>query len=245
MGRSPGWLSRYRDGRRDEVWQELDLLGDGVRADGFAEEAQLVCDEMAHRARHNVELIVERLTNAGYRFHDNDDEQTPARPHTPPTADAPALIEWMEERFGPVPMTLSSWVRIVGDVWLVGTHPEWESSASADPLVIEAEGSRYETEASIRDYFEDEWEQRGGSEFVLPLAPDRLHKDNISGGGPYGIMLPDARVDGLFEREWENGKVPFIAYLNLVFAEGGFPHPTDEQAQGEVRKHLAAGLLPL
>jgi hypothetical protein len=40
-------------------------------------------------------------------------------------------------------MTFLSWVRLVGDVWLVGTHPQRAASASADPLVIEAEGSRY------------------------------------------------------------------------------------------------------
>lgn len=103
MGRSPEWLSRYRGGRRDEVWHELDLLGEEVRESGFAEEAQLVCDEMARRARYNVDLIVKRLTDVGYRFHSNDDERTPWLPHVPPTADAPALVEWMERLSGPVP----------------------------------------------------------------------------------------------------------------------------------------------
>jgi len=38
-----------------------------------------------------------------------------------------------EARFGPVPLTLLSWVRIVGDVWLVGTHPLWPESAGRGP----------------------------------------------------------------------------------------------------------------
>jgi hypothetical protein len=33
--------------------------------------------------------------------------------------------------------------------------------------------------------------------FVLPLAPDRLHKDNVSGGPPYGIIVPDGCADRL------------------------------------------------
>jgi hypothetical protein len=49
-------------------------------------------------------------------------------------------------------MTLLSWVRLVGDVWLVGTHPQWAESASADPLVIEAEGSRYPGATGYRRY---------------------------------------------------------------------------------------------
>ncbi|GAA2708157.1 hypothetical protein [Actinoplanes palleronii] len=86
MTSSPRWLSRYQSGQRDQVWQELRQLGGAVRSGEWAQEAQLVCDEMARRARQNVEVIVERLSQGGYRFHANDDEQTPVPAHTPPTA---------------------------------------------------------------------------------------------------------------------------------------------------------------
>jgi hypothetical protein len=36
----------------------------------------------------------------------------------------------LAERFGLVPLTALSWVRLVGDLWLVGTHPHWATSAS-------------------------------------------------------------------------------------------------------------------
>ncbi|WP_067500034.1 hypothetical protein [Actinoplanes sp. TFC3] len=101
---SPRWLSRYRQGQREVVWPELRQLGSAVRDSEWAPEAQLVCDEMARRA------------------------------HLPPAAAADAHAAWLQQRFGMVSMTLVSWVRIVGDVWLVGTHPEWERSAAADPL---------------------------------------------------------------------------------------------------------------
>jgi hypothetical protein len=58
---------------------------------------------------------------------------------------------------------------------------------------------------------------------MLPLAPDRLHKDNVSGGPPYGIVLADGCVDGLFVGETT---MPFVSYLNWVFRNGGFPWPT-------------------
>jgi hypothetical protein len=243
MVSSPRWLSRYQDGQRDEVWQELRQLGSGIRESGWAEEARLVCDEMAHRARHNIELIVDRLSNDGY--------QTPVQPHIPPTPAAAAHADWLEQRFGEVPMTLLSWVRIVGDVWLVGTHPQWPTSAAADPLVIRVEGSHHPGEPSIREYFDDEWtrwlarrakDPRTPGLFVLPLAPDRLHKDNTSGGGPYGIVLPDGCVDGLFA--WET-TMPFVSYLNWVFRDGGFPWPSGDRSQWRVRHHLVKDLLPL
>jgi len=247
---SPNWLSRYRDGQRDQVWHELHQLGRTIRGSDLVEEAQLVCDEMAHRARHNVEVIVERLTNDGYRFRSNDDEQTLEMPYVPPTATATEQADWLQERFVAVPMTLLSWVRLVGDVWLVGTHPQWATSASADPLVIEVEGSRYPNAPSIRDYFGAElsdwreWnvEDSGAGLFVLPLSPDRLHKENVSGGAPYGIILPDGCVDGLFVGETT---MLFVSYLNWVFRNGGFPWPTASESQWRVKQALAKDLLSL
>src|SRR5690242_1342154 len=125
MTSSPGWLSRYQRGHREQVWHELRQLGGAALDPEHAAEAQLVCDEMAKRARQNIETIIDRLSADGYRFHANNDEQTPVRPHIPPTAGAAAYVDRLSERFGAVPLTLSSWIRIVGDVWLVGTHPAW------------------------------------------------------------------------------------------------------------------------
>jgi hypothetical protein len=125
-------------------------------------------------------------------------------------------------------MTLLSWVRLAGDVWLVGTHPQWAESASADLLVIEAEGTRYPGEP-IRGYFDNEyevWRERAAQDpaeaglFVLPLAPDRLHKENVSGGPPYGLILPDGCADGLFAAETT---MPFVSYLNRVSATADSP----------------------
>ena len=251
MVSSPNWLSRYQSGQRAQVWQELRQLGGRVRESDWAGEAQLVCDEMAHRARHNVDLIVDRLSNDGYRFHANDDDQTPVPAHVPPTPAAAAYADWLQQRFGAVPMTLLSWVRIVGDVWLVGTHPQWPTSAAADPLVIETEGSRYPGEPSIREYFDSEWtewQRRSAARpdtagvFTLPLAPDRFHKDNTSGGSPYGVILPDSCADGLFS--WDT-PMPFVSYLNWAFRNGGFPWPSGEEAQWDVRFRLVKDLLPL
>jgi hypothetical protein len=55
----------------------------------------------------------------------------------------------------------------------------------------------------------------------LTLAPDFLQKANASGGLPYGVTLPDAAADVLFQNE--ANELPFVAYLRLCFAWGGFP----------------------
>lgn len=246
---SPGWLERYQRGEREQVWHELRQCGRQVRDGGSEAEARSVCDEMARRARHNIEVIVARLSEQGYRFHTNDDAQEPVEPLRPPGQKADALGPSLEATFGAVPMAVSSWLRFVGDVWLVGTHPRWPQSAAADPLVIELEGTRY-PEASVRDYYESEldawrdWsaENADAGGFVLPVAPDRLHKANISGGGPYGFRLPDATAEGLFVGEVA---MPFVSYLNWTFRHGGFPGQASGEQQWSVKQSLASGLLAL
>jgi hypothetical protein len=94
------WLARYRVGQREQVWHELRQLGAAVQEPEIRAQAQLVCDEMAVRARHNIEVIVELLMQDGFRFHTNDDEQTPVTPHIPPTAAAAQHADWLEHASG-------------------------------------------------------------------------------------------------------------------------------------------------
>jgi hypothetical protein len=100
------------------------------------------------------------------------------------------MADWLQGHFGAVPMTLLSWVRVAGNAWLAGApHPQWPGSASADPLVIEVEGARYPG-GPIREHYEheyDTWRERSAQDrragvLMLSLAPDRLHKENTSGG---------------------------------------------------------------
>ena len=41
--------------------------------------------------------------------------------------------------------------------------------------------------------------------FEAGLAPDYLHKDNVSGGSPYAVKLPDPGVDFLFRNDLAGG----------------------------------------
>ncbi len=279
------WLDDYRAGRHSQVWREMRQLGDRIREAQYLPAAVEVCDEMARRAKHNIETLISRLLDQGYRFHDNDDDETPCAPFYPASAAADGLVDWLEQNIGSVPLTVASWIRLVGDVWLVGTHPDWPESSGADPLVIEIGGLRYPS-SPIWEYYHDEYESWQGSPtplrvveenlallavaypvldhegrvvnetdrdfdvteyvggrsdvFVLPVAPDRLHKGNASGGSPYGFELPDGCADGLFHGD---STEPFVNYLNRVFVNGGFVAPTT--GHYPLRQELAKGLLPL
>ncbi|MGK5680232.1 hypothetical protein [Actinoplanes sp. URMC 104] len=77
---------------------------------------------------------------------------------------------------------------------------------------------------------------------MLTLVPDRLHKENVSGGSPCGIILPDSSVEGLFVGETTT---PFVSFRNWVFLHGGFPGITRSESEWHVKQDLARDLLPL
>ena len=101
---------------------------------------------------------------------------------------------------------------------LVGKHPEWDYDY-ADPLVVMAPPDYIRSEyESWQDDRGTEWD-RGA--FVVDLAPDYLHKANVSGGAPYAMAVPNEGVDGLFL--WERHQTTFVNYVRICFSWGGFP----------------------
>ncbi len=64
------FLERYQAGERAAVWDELMALGEGVRREAYYADAVAVATETMRRARHNVELLIQRLDERGYRFRD-------------------------------------------------------------------------------------------------------------------------------------------------------------------------------
>ena len=240
--------ARYDDGERDAVWRELRDLGPRAREHRYLDDASAVARTMALRARRNIEVLVERLDEAGFHPESNDDEGRSRPMHVPPGPGAPALASWLSATYGPIPMTTDAWIREVGDVWLVGRHPAWPGSDQADPLVVEFEYALDDEDP--RDFYlgeHDAWRACRDAEldepFRLDFAPDRLHKGNVSGGPPYGVMVPDASVDATVRLD-DGAATSFVPYLNGAFAAGGFPYLTVVAPTG-FRESLASGMLRL
>ena len=75
------------------------------------------------------------------------------------------------------------------------------------------------------------------------LAPDDLHKDNTSGGDPYGLLLPCPAAD--FEFINERHGLLFVPYLRLaVLRWGGFPGLEGREEESPLLSELTAGLEP-
>ena len=82
-----------------------------------------------------------------------------------------------------------------------------------------------------------------GDTFLCPIAPDVLHKDNVSGGPPYSVRLPHAGADPLLCYEWHN--VGFVPYLRIaILGWGGFPGLSQASPQHKWRRSTAKARMP-
>lgn len=86
-------------------------------------------------------------------------------------------------------------------------------------------------------------EDEDGRPYRLELAPDDLHKANISGGDPYYCEVPDPAADVTFH---DSEKHLFVQYLRRAFRWGGFPGwEHDPRCPEREIAHLAEGLLAI
>jgi hypothetical protein len=260
-GRLPR-LERYMGGAYREVWAELVALGASVREEPHATDALAVAYETMHRVEANVRTLVARLSEMGYTFASPGSSSSMAelsglfgtilkalgqpgpakggagasgaRPHVPPGPHAQRDVAAFEKQFGTLPLSLRTFYEVVGEVNLIGHHPTLDppgNPISTDPLVV------YGLDEGALEYDEDGEE---GAPVAITIAPDDLHKANISGGDPYTMELPNASADGAVVGE--RHQLLFVDYLRLCFALGGFPGYEGRHAPGEVRV-LSAGLL--
>lgn len=248
-------IERYRRGERDSVWHELRQLGAGARDPEHLAQATAVAREAMRRARANIEVLIERLRAQGFTFGDPFGQAAATLPFAGPDEHTPGFVAWVEQRMGPLALTARAWIEEVGDVSLQGRHPEWPATAVADPLMIEVEYkswddvSRDRSESRrLHEANREFWEDGGRTELLcLEVAPDALHKANVSGGAPCGFLVPDGSADAAF-RCAEGVVLPFIEYLRLAFRHGGFPglaHHELGRAGWAAKAELARGLLDL
>jgi len=122
-------------------------------------------------------------------------------------------------------------------------------SGFADGLHIEACNDEW-TSFVCDEYIDwKEYFTPGESEgFVLSLSPDGYHKDNISGGAPYGVSVESAWKPIWQNFEWSGEMQPitalaspldFLSYLRTTILEcAGFPAllgiPTFESIKGRL-----------
>jgi hypothetical protein len=232
------YLERYHNGEYEQVWSDLQALGPTVRQEPHYSLAREVAAETMRRVRRNCELLVSRLRSAGYVFGiypDGSRGYYTQGPLVPPSDSTRSDCAELEAQVGPLPLSLTAFWQQVGSVDFVGMRHSWPTGL--DPLVV------YPPEGALSELDPGEAKIDGSSKFEAVLAPDDLHKDNISGGAPYAIALPDPSADSLFLNE-RHGML-FVQYLRLAILRwGGFPGLDGQKISFEPLGDLTAELEP-
>jgi hypothetical protein len=238
------YLDRYHAGRHAEVWEELTALGADVRTPGLLDEARAVAAETMRRAKVNVERLCVLLPETGWDF---------AAPRRGAPGDlavlgppAPAirsqLLRLADGVGGPLPLSLEAWWLEVGSVSLMRQPGHNGFDQYPDPLVV----------TPIEDVLEelDEWAGDGNFRsmmpiFPAPIAPDAYHKEGVSGGAQYVILLPNEGADAPLLNMGDE-PLPFVQYLRKSFRWGGLPGLSETNTTRPAPiERIAAELLPL
>jgi len=101
-------------------------------------------------------------------------------------------------------------------------------------------------------YWKENFTPDGSDGFILSLSPDGYHKDNISGGAPYGVSLESTWKPIWQNFEWSGEMQPvtalasppdFLSYLRTTILEcAGFPALLGIPAFESIKENLLKGV---
>ena len=218
------------DGR--SVYNEIYNLGQQAFDDDHFVDIQNVLTETFSRVNSNLDIILAELRQINYAFK-TEFKYNFERPVLKPLSNTNDLLLKLEnivKDFGQIPYSLKLFYKIVGACnfgWDYNNRPEilWEGAdpiqiCSLDDIVSEVSSDDW------REYTYELIEQDESHPPCLELAPDYLHKDNVSGGLPYAIQLTkESCIDSLFLNE--SHATTFIDYLRICMENCGFSRITE------------------
>lgn len=167
-----------------------------------------------------IEAIARRLPVLGYEFGD------PSAAFRGPEPGADEVIERIEREIGKLPLAIKLFWRLVGSVnfmrphdgWAAVQYP-WDGCEYPDPLVVyPPSAAAFELDEFLGDREE---RMRSNFPYLVPIAPDDFHKENVSGGMWYNLSVPGVADDPLLNDERHG--MTFVSYLELAVQWGGFP----------------------
>ena len=177
-------------------------------------------------ARRNVELLIERLQLSGYEF------ANPDGPWRAPDEDIERLVHDLADRGVYVPVSLQAWLSEVGGVDLSGTHPEWPRTGYAGMGTRVSDRKRHDREPWYTDPLVIYYDLRGLLAWLeeqdsptstrwLEIAPDAIHKANVSGGAPISMNCEVPQFDTFLVGQ--HGSLTLLSYIRHAFEWSGFP----------------------
>lgn len=157
--------------------------------------------------------IVRNLGELGFRF------TRPGEALPGPQQGTEQAIARIEREIGELPLAIKLFWSRIGSVDLSGQHPEWTGAGFPDPLIVYPPSVAI---SELEEFIADREERLdSGLPYVVPVAPDALHKADVSGGMWYNLSVPAGADDPPLNDEPHN--TTFLGYLGIAIEFGGFP----------------------
>lgn len=234
--------ARYAAGQHVAVWQVLNagvlpMAADFSMRRPDDDDVEDVMRQTFDRVARNVDRLVERLRDLGYRFQCEEQGLAPRRPADDDVerlgtslslrfTDHWTFGEWPDAR---LPRGLRLFGEVVGSVDLMqATDPADADAPANDDPVIEMLGDWDPLVAGF-SYAAEELEDAdaplsplpgGGVGAIAEIAPGFEHKANVSGGMNVEINLPGGPPDPIVHAE--GIALPLSTWLRRHMAHGGF-----------------------
>lgn len=180
----------------------------------------------------SIRLLVKRLAERGFDF------ERPAEVFPGPERGAAEAIARIEREVGGVPLAMKLFWQNVGSVDLCGFHPEWQGCDNPDALVVFPPSVAID---ELDEFLSDKEERlRHRFPYLIPIAPDDLHKIHVSGGMWCNVSVPAVADDPPLNDEWH--RTTFVAYLEEAIRWAGFPGLWDCQKHSWPIEELTRGI---
>ena len=198
-------------------WINAQALGEAIRHPDVYDAAYPIALRSMRAIRTELEQIVARLRELGYRF-------VAPVPLPAPADNVRAQLTRLESLGGVLPMSVRAACEIIGPVHLAGWHPSWpvaahtDAGASANVEFWATDPLSLTPLDDLIEYAEDN--ASPDTTYRLAIAADDYGKAGFS-GGHHSFEMPcpfaDTRLDGAA------GSPMFIAYLRESLRWGGLP----------------------
>lgn len=176
-------LERYNTGNEIEVWNEIYSMNEITSQNEKRNDILLVLNETMQRVRFNFELIYSELKNSQYPF------QNESKCLYPTADNEIEKLGNKVKEFGFLPLSIFYFYKSIYKINLLFQNNKTFKYRYSDPVYIES------VENILKNMDDGAWEELmfensdDENPVYMEISPDFYHKDNVSGGLPYGIEI--------------------------------------------------------
>jgi hypothetical protein len=231
--------NRYIAGEEVCVWKDIYSIKNSTMDENWQDSIK-VLQETFERVKFNLDLICNRLINSNLYTLKDDDYAIKYNYESNHYLD---ILKGKIQNFGYMPLSLELFYKNIEKINFLHSYNVLLPFKYADPLFIDSI-------KNILDNMSDgSWEELMyenmyyNKPLYIEFSPDYYHKDNISGGLPYGIEITSTQQIDSCVLNTPYGCIYFVEYLRLCFKYGAFPNISNKNRNyKEFVKQLNLGL---